>query len=107
MRRRRHRFPAPAVGACCQNVTSGVTARPNVELSGRRREGDLAAWRMIDSERHAAKAACRRLSAPVEVRRSGKVEEDLAATVNQRLALLTTRATRSAAAPKQGAAWRR
>jgi len=81
--------------------------RPNVELSGRRREGDLAAWRMIDSERHAAKAACRGLSAPVEVRLSGKVEEDLAETVNQRLALLSTRGTRSAAAPKQGAAWSR
>ena len=107
MQRRRHRFPALTVGACCQNVTSGVTARPNVELSGRRREGDLAAWRMIDSERHAAKAACRGLSAPVEVRLSGKVEEDLAETVNQRLALLSTRGTRSAAAPKQGAAWSR
>ena len=84
-----------------------LRVRPNVELSGRRREGDLAARRSIEQQRHAAKAACRGLSAPVEVRLSGKVEEDLAATVNQRLALLTTRATRSAAAPKQGAAWRR
>jgi len=80
---------------------------PNVELSGRRREGDLAARRSIEQQRHAAKAAYRRLSAPVEVRLSGKVEEDLAATVNQRLALLTTRAARSAAAQKQGAAWSR
>ncbi len=79
----------------------------NVELSGRRREGDLAARRSIEQQRHAAKAACRRLSAPVEVRLSGKVEEDLAATANQCLALLITSATRSAAAPKQGTAWRR
>ena len=81
--------------------------RPNVELSGRRREGDLAAWRMIDSERHAAKAACRRLSAPVEVRLSGKVEEGLAETVNRCLVLMAVSATRSAAAPKQGTAGRR
>ena len=79
----------------------------NVELSGRRREGDLAARRSIEQQRHAAKAACRRLSAPVEVRLSGKVEEDLAETVSWCLALLITRATRSAAAPKQGPAWRR
>ena len=84
-----------------------TAVRPNVELSGRRREGDLAARRSIEQQRHAAKAACRRLSAPVEVRLSGKVEEDLAETVNQCLALMTASATRSAAAPKQGAAWRR
>ncbi len=30
MQRRRHRFPALAVSAGCQNATSGVTARPNV-----------------------------------------------------------------------------
>ena len=80
---------------------------PNVELSGRRREGDLAAWRMIDSERHAAKATCRWLSAPVEVRLSGKVEDDSPVTVNRCLVLSTAEATRSAAAPKQGAAWSR
>jgi hypothetical protein len=38
------------------------------ELSGGRREGDLAARRMIDSGSLAAKAACRWPSAPVMVR---------------------------------------
>lgn len=89
------------------SLGTAMVARPNVELSGRRREGDLAARRSIEQQRFAAKAACRWLSAPVEVRLSGKVEDDLAATVNQRLALLAARAARSAAAPKQGAAWMR
>ncbi len=89
------------------SLGTAMVVRPNVELSGRRREGGLAARRSIEQQRHAAKSPCRWLSAPVEVRLSGKVEEDLAETVNRCLALMTASATRSVAAPKQGAAWRR